>query len=446
LDNGLGQLDFLIGLALRVSVQAMMATTLLSCVCYSLFFIVARPGVTGLRQTAEGHSSLALRREAKVRHRTDLRGRTIAVLLSRRDYLKRMGASLVGLTGLGLLGLSCSESREGETQDFPRSGESDMPTGSQSSACANVRKFGAKGDGEADDAEAIQKAIDSIPNRGGTLFFPSGAYRVTAGLEVPNPRVRLLGEGTGSYGESLSSAGGYGSTLIADGQGITLLYVGNDTDIVEQVGPSVEHINFADRTGETATLLKIRLVNRWNLDNCSFRDARVGLLIDSDAASQGGSVDGGDASWGMVHQCHFAKNGYGIHVPYSGGFVVNGGSFINRLGSDQVAIRRKGGSQFRVFGVKVDQGIGIWTEGNGGIIQGSQFEDCDPAIRLDGNEYSSNGRYNKVIGCHFFAPSDSVGVEVTSRAADCKVALNTFSNIDPENWVRNYGEGTQIVS
>jgi hypothetical protein len=380
-----------------------------------------------------------------VRHRSSLTGRTITAL-SRREYLKRMSVSLVGLTGLGLLGSSCSESQEAGTQNMPKSAESEPQTGSGTDSYANVQLFGAKGDGEADDAQAIQRALDSIPSRGGTLFFPSGAYRVTSGLVVPNPRIRLLGEGTASYSESLSSAGGYGSILIADAQGITLLYVGYGTNSVDHVGPSFEHMNFADRTGGTATLLRIRLANRWNLDNCSFRDARVGLFIDSDAASHGGSVEGGDASWGMVEQCHFTNNSYGIDVPYSGGFVVNGGSFINETGSSQVAIRRKGGSQFRVFGVKVDQGIGIWTEGNGGVIQGSQFEDCDPAIRLDGNGYSSNGQYNKVIGCHFYGPSDSVGVEVTSRASDSKVALNTFSNIAPENWVRDYGEGTQIAS
>ena len=403
----------------------------------------------------------------KIRHQTNLTSKT-AYALSRRDYLKGLGLSLAGLS---LLGSSCAEAQENgprntvkntersteddlqassrtssyaTVQDTERTTEDDLQVSSRTSPYANVRLFGAKGDGETDDAQAIQTAIDSIPSRGGTIFFPSGTYRVTSGLVAPHPRIRLLGEGAASYSESLSGAGGSGSILVADGQGITLLYIGSGTNNVEHVGPSVEHMNFADRTGNTATLLKIRLANRWNLDNCSFRDAEVGLFIDSDAASQGGSVDGGDASWGMVHQCYFTKNDYGIYVPYSGGFVVNGGSFVNEPGSSQVAISRKGGSQLRVSNIKVDQGIGIWTEGNGGIIQGSQFEDCNPAIRLDGNEYSSNGQYNKVIGCHFYGPPDSVGVEVTSRAADCKVALNTFSNIATENWVRDNGEGTQI--
>ena len=43
----------------------------------------------------------------------------------------------------------------------------------------NVRDFGAKGDGVADDTEAIQRAIDYITEQnGGTLFFPIGKYRL----------------------------------------------------------------------------------------------------------------------------------------------------------------------------------------------------------------------------------------------------------------------------
>jgi hypothetical protein len=375
-----------------------------------------------------------------MRHRANPTG--VKTSLSRRDYLKRAGASLAGLTGLGLFGSSCIESQEDKTRNGLRAQEGGAGQ-ARTGPYLNVKHFGATGDGVTDDAQAIQSAIDSVPARGATLFFPCGAYRVAHGLVVRNPQIRLLGEGPTSFSESLS--GGYGSMLIADGQGITLVYVGGRPSTVAHVGPSVEHLNFADGTGGTATLLRIRLANRWNVDNCAFREARVGLLIDSDAASHGGSVDGGDASWGMIHQCHFTKNRLGIYVPYSGGFVVIGGSFINEPGSSQVAIRRRGGSQFRVFGTKVDQGLGIWTEGNGGIIQGSQFEDCNPAVRLDGNGYSSNGRYNKVIGCHFYGSSDSVGVEVTSRAADCKVALNTFSNIAPENTIRDNGEDTQVI-
>src|SRR5262245_46793798 len=52
----------------------------------------------------------------------------------------------------------------------------------------NVKDWGAKGDGTTDDYTAIQLAInkcitlDGMTPRGGTVFFPSGGYRLSAPL------------------------------------------------------------------------------------------------------------------------------------------------------------------------------------------------------------------------------------------------------------------------
>jgi len=51
--------------------------------------------------------------------------------------------------------------------------------------CIDVReKFGALGDGVADDSVAIQKALDSVPERG-IIYFPTGSYRITRSLNLP---------------------------------------------------------------------------------------------------------------------------------------------------------------------------------------------------------------------------------------------------------------------
>src|SRR6478752_6222255 len=44
---------------------------------------------------------------------------------------------------------------------------------------ANVRSFGATGDGVTDDTAAIQAAFDSLPN-GGTIEIPDGTYLIYA--------------------------------------------------------------------------------------------------------------------------------------------------------------------------------------------------------------------------------------------------------------------------
>jgi hypothetical protein len=62
-------------------------------------------------------------------------------------------------------------------------------------APVNVRAFGAKGDGVADDTAAIQAAIDAGP---GEIHFPPGVYATSAPLRLRSNR-RLVGAGAGEY-------------------------------------------------------------------------------------------------------------------------------------------------------------------------------------------------------------------------------------------------------
>ena len=91
----------------------------------------------------------------------------------------------------------------------------------------SVKDFGAVGDGVADDTVAIQAAINSISHTtwqgsaaamytkgGGTVFFPTGRYRITQTLLV-GQHCRLLGVTTnGYYLPSTSSFNG--ASIVAD--------------------------------------------------------------------------------------------------------------------------------------------------------------------------------------------------------------------------------------
>uniref|UniRef100_UPI0032DF7C1B glycosyl hydrolase family 28-related protein n=1 Tax=Azotobacter salinestris TaxID=69964 RepID=UPI0032DF7C1B len=49
----------------------------------------------------------------------------------------------------------------------------------------NVKEYGAKGDGNTDDTDAIQAAIDAASKAGGgTVYLPAGEYRVSGGDEA----------------------------------------------------------------------------------------------------------------------------------------------------------------------------------------------------------------------------------------------------------------------
>ena len=77
------------------------------------------------------------------------------------------------------------------------------------SLVTDVRAFGAKGDGSADDSVAIQATIDAVHGQGGgVVWFPRGRYRTTTTLAVPrvlNQSIVLRGEGmrNSEYGQYL---------------------------------------------------------------------------------------------------------------------------------------------------------------------------------------------------------------------------------------------------
>lgn len=66
---------------------------------------------------------------------------------------------------------------------------------SEGAVNAKAAPYSAKGDGKADDAEALQRAVDA----GGVVFLPKGVYRITRPIDLP-PGASLVGVGqTMSY-------------------------------------------------------------------------------------------------------------------------------------------------------------------------------------------------------------------------------------------------------
>lgn len=65
------------------------------------------------------------------------------------------------------------------------------------SGYANVRDFGAVGNGTTDDTAAIPSAINSFSSNGGSVFLPPGTYAVSAALQL-RANVSILGAGVAS--------------------------------------------------------------------------------------------------------------------------------------------------------------------------------------------------------------------------------------------------------
>jgi hypothetical protein len=84
----------------------------------------------------------------------------------------------------------------GRLPDFSRagyhSGERAIPSPPPG---ANVRQFGARGDGATDDTDAFERAIAATPR--GVLHVPAGRYRITRVLRFRQPHFILRGDGPG---------------------------------------------------------------------------------------------------------------------------------------------------------------------------------------------------------------------------------------------------------
>lgn len=74
-----------------------------------------------------------------------------------------------------------------------QNGASFYPTRLEDAKAVYLDRYPVKGDGVADDSDAIQQAIDAVPGQG-ILFIPEGRYRLTKTLTIW-PGVRLIGYG-----------------------------------------------------------------------------------------------------------------------------------------------------------------------------------------------------------------------------------------------------------
>ena len=101
---------------------------------------------------------------------------------SKRNFIKNVG--LLSATGL--------------MASMPSASGQPLQAGSQSLSVFNVKDFGAKGDGQTPDSEAIQKALDAAGKVQGTAYFPSGNYRCHD-LKV-SPYTTVLAEPQWAYG------------------------------------------------------------------------------------------------------------------------------------------------------------------------------------------------------------------------------------------------------
>jgi parallel beta-helix repeat protein len=197
-----------------------------------------------------------------------------------------------------------------------------LPTSLGSTVTANVKSFGAAGDGISDDSAAIQKAIDSLSRTGGTVFLPAGTYRIGAGvldkvsgLSVAlriGSFVNLLGDGAGKsimkVDPNVSST--LNRFLINDKPGDSNISIsrltidtantpvskgsGAGLSFVKSKNIAIEDVEFKNVKKEAIDLLSVSnftirnnvVYNTWT--GISLRDCSNGDVVDNAITSTGG--------------------------------------------------------------------------------------------------------------------------------------------------------------
>ena len=245
----------------------------------------------------------------------------------------------------------------------------------------NVLDFGAAGDGTTDDSAAIQAALNAMdPNRGGTVYFPQGRYRIGTGLTVPYPGTLMLGEGV----QGVSNSQANGSSRIISDNGITAItaYKGSHSTL----GYAFARLQVKGAVGNTSgngIVVK-------DTESCIYEDVTVsdyyggiGLTIDGLSGNaqyhEMWNFAAGDCLTGIQTQ------GLSPSFQSFGGYFAGLGT-TPRPGS--VAVKITTGGQNRMFGATI-QG---WEKGyyhtstNGkDELHGCRFEFCNFFVHIGTN-------------------------------------------------------------
>jgi len=280
------------------------------------------------------------------------------------------------------------------------------------SGAANVRWFGAKGDGVTDDTTAIQAAIDSLPSTGGSIYSPTGVYRIVAGLTVAAANVQFIGDYGKTFNETIGT-GLYGSVYWLDATNTILLDIAAGA-LVHQ-GPTIRGMAFVATSTTGTTLVRIKLMNRWLIDHSSFRNAAIGIDVDWGS---------NDSAWGKVDHCILKSNTIGLNL--TANCLVVGGDWENTT-----SIKSYSGvnGQIKIMGAKFDTGIGIDLKAFDVSIIGNTFERCNPAISIDGTGVSPSGERTTIIGNSISGSGSETGITITANATQTQMLGNEFSNL-----------------
>ncbi len=227
----------------------------------------------------------------------------------------------------------------------------------------NVRDFGARGDGIADDTGPVNAAMEAACTSGGTVYFPKGTYCIHP-VKVPSG-ITLMGNASWGY-----SAFGYGNNKIEEG------------------APADPDYN-----GQTALFsLSQEADGLLTLENCH-GNRIVGLSLDGEYKGDrfhGICVKGGDGIFlEDIRCCHFTGNGVRISAS---SYAIRRSLLIKNTGASTDGSGSRHGSIIDCQ-LAYNDGPGFFADGAEDLLfTGNRIEGGSAGVKIaNGSEIAVTG-------------------------------------------------------
>lgn len=284
---------------------------------------------------------------------------------------------------------------------------------------ANVKDvaYGATGNGTTDDRAAIQAAIDALPVRGGTVYFPAGVYLIKDSLNI-NDRayVTFLGQSSPGAANQIGNTGNWNngpSTILMD----SLNTVGARTKPIVVITTTAVATSSGQTGGFLFEKLYLRpyaynynvtysgpaivckkkkwansggIANNGNIDDfwgyvtvrdCKITGASCAVLMDdsfSTSITTTASLNGTGFGWLTIDSCHFSECQYGLYANCQLNVVRVVNSNLSSCGFVSAGAS--------TYDVRTGGAIVLMGAGNGLMVHGCDLEGSQVGIHAVGVE------------------------------------------------------------
>lgn len=316
---------------------------------------------------------------------------------SRRRFLRQAARGVTGAAVGGGAAAAYGAQRPDVAPKTRRSVQSAGPV-------ASVREFGAVGDGETDDTEAVRRAVAAAP---GGIFFPKGRYRLTETVTIELSRVgplSLLGDGT--------------ATVVMNGSGPAFHLVGthegtaNPATVTDQVwnqerAPLIDGFEIVG-DHEEAVGLRLERTMQPVISRLAVRQALHGIHL----VQRNRNV--------IISECQVYENsGIGIYLDAVNLHQIN-------ISNSHVSYNRAGGIVVRASEVR-NLHIGVCD------IEGNMSEEGPPTANVLIDAREGTVREGTITGCtiqHSSGAPDSANVRLVGRQPPIKAGRFSIADND----------------